>query len=115
MDSIFKTISAVAGIGGVSLGVLLIIFKEVIRKKIFPKLDRSQSYRIIRAIIFYTFITAIIGLVSYVVIELNRTNRPEPIVIQTNGDNSPALESSGSVEINYGDNEEVHNNSNPGK
>jgi hypothetical protein len=37
----------IAGIGGLALGVLLILFREVIRKKIFPVLTEKQGFQII--------------------------------------------------------------------
>ena len=39
----------VAGIGGLALGVLLIVFRDIIRKNIFPKLPPpAQAYRLLR-------------------------------------------------------------------
>jgi hypothetical protein len=45
---LFKTLGQVAGIGGIALGVLLILFKEIIRKSIFPTLKKDQAYRLLR-------------------------------------------------------------------
>ena len=59
----------VAGIGGVSLGVLLIIFRDVIRRNIFPRLGQDQAYRIIALVIVLTFSIAALGLGAWVYVE----------------------------------------------
>jgi hypothetical protein len=64
--SILKTVGQIAGIGGVSLGVFLLLFKEVIRKKIFPMLDKEQAYRLIRLFLVLTFLIALAGLGAWV-------------------------------------------------
>jgi nitrate reductase gamma subunit len=43
---ILKVAGAVAGIGGIAIGTLLLIFREVIRKNIFSTLTKSDSYRL---------------------------------------------------------------------
>ena len=43
-----KTFGQIAGIGGLSLGIFLFLFKEIIKKKIFPQLTKVQAYKIIR-------------------------------------------------------------------
>ncbi len=60
--NILKIVGQVAGIGGLSLGVLLLVFREVIRKNIFPTLTKVQSFRIIKLIIWLTFAVALIGM-----------------------------------------------------
>ena len=56
-----KTVGQVAGIGGIALAVLLTIFREVIRKSIFPKLDSDAGYRLLRLILVLTWSVAIAG------------------------------------------------------
>ncbi len=34
--TLFKILAQIAGIGGISLGVLLLLFRDIIRKNIFP-------------------------------------------------------------------------------
>src|SRR5438128_7877237 len=45
---LLKTVSKVAGIGGIALCVVLLVFQDVIRKNIFPMLTKDHAYRIIR-------------------------------------------------------------------
>jgi len=64
---ILKTVGEVAGIGGISLGVVLLVFREVIRKNVFPKLPAPEAYRLLRLIVVLTFGIGIAGLGAWVV------------------------------------------------
>jgi len=66
-----EVVGQVAGIGGLSLGVLLLLFREIIRKNIFPNLTKTQAYSIIKLIVVLTFIVAAFGIVAWVYIELD--------------------------------------------
>jgi len=55
----------IAGIGGLSLGIFLYIFREVIRKKFFSKLNSKESYLIIRLILVLTWSISVIGIVAW--------------------------------------------------
>ena len=62
MDAeVLKTVGQVAGIGGIALAVVLTIFREVIRKSIFPKLDPESGYRLLRLILVLTWSVALAG------------------------------------------------------
>jgi hypothetical protein len=64
--SILKIAGQVAGIGGLALGVFLLIFRDVIRKKIFPTLTKDHAYRLMRLIIVLAFLIAIFGIAAWV-------------------------------------------------
>jgi hypothetical protein len=62
MDAtLFKTLGQIAGIGGIALGVVLVLFREVIRKSIFPTLDQKDAYRLIRLIVVLVFVLGFAG------------------------------------------------------
>jgi hypothetical protein len=63
--SLLLTVGKIAGIGGIALGVVLIIFREVIRKNIFPNLAQVQGFRIIRLIVVLTFCIAALGVAAW--------------------------------------------------
>jgi hypothetical protein len=63
---ILKTVGQVAGIGGLALGVLLIVFRDIIRKRIFPKLPPAEAYRLLRLITVAVWSVAIVGIVAWV-------------------------------------------------
>jgi hypothetical protein len=70
MDAnILRHLGEVAGIGGLALGVFLILFREVIRKRIFPTLSKEHAYRIIRLFLVLTFVLAALGLGAWIFAE----------------------------------------------
>jgi hypothetical protein len=68
--SILKTFAEVAGIGGIALAVLLLIFRDVIRKNIFPKLPADYAYRIIRLIVVLTFTIAMTSIGGWIYLQV---------------------------------------------
>jgi Protein of unknown function (DUF4019) len=63
----------VAGIGGIALGVLLLLFRDVIRKNMFPMLGQTQAYRLIKLILILTFTIAALGLGAWVYVHTKST------------------------------------------
>src|SRR3982750_2049400 len=61
-----KVVAQVAGIGGIALAVLLMVFREVIRKNSFPSLSQQEGYRLLRLVIISTWSIAIIGVGAWV-------------------------------------------------
>jgi len=67
MDAqILKVAGQVAGIGGIALAVVLAIFREVIRKNLFPQLSKDQGFRLMRLIVALTFSIGVIGIAAWV-------------------------------------------------
>jgi hypothetical protein len=64
---LFKTLGQVAGIGGLSLGVFLLLFRDVIRKKIFPQLTKEQAYLLLKKISFYVWTVALAGIAAWLI------------------------------------------------
>jgi hypothetical protein len=62
---ILKDLTQVAGIAGLVVGALVLIFGSIIQKSIFPNLTKDQGYKIMRMIIVFSFATALIGLAGY--------------------------------------------------
>ena len=65
----FKVIGQVAGIGGLSLGIFLILFREVIRKNIFPTLTKSHAYSIIKLMVILIWSLALVGVLGWIFLE----------------------------------------------
>ena len=74
---LFKILGQIAGIGGIAFGTLLIIFREIVRKKIFPNLTKEQGYKLFRLIIILVFMVAIAGISSWTYIEKIRDNNSD--------------------------------------
>src|SRR5436305_1854519 len=62
---ILEIVGQVAGIGGIAFGIFLLIFREVIRKNIFPTLTREQSYKVIRLLLTLTFLISLFGITAW--------------------------------------------------
>jgi len=65
---LFKAVGMAAGIGGISLGVLLFVLRDIIKKNIFPKFkDEKNAYRLLRMIIWSVWTVALFGIAAWVV------------------------------------------------
>jgi tetratricopeptide (TPR) repeat protein len=78
----FKTLGQIAGIGGISLGVLLFILRGIIRKKIFPKFKNEKlAYRLLRLIVIVVWSVAIIGIAAWVITSIFNKKPGDTITI----------------------------------
>jgi hypothetical protein len=79
---ILKIVGQIAGIGGIAFGVFLLLFREVIRKNIFPTLTKEQSYRILRLLLVLTFFIGLTGVGAWIFItwtSVSKTSqKPDP-------------------------------------
>ncbi|MFS4456676.1 hypothetical protein [Maribacter sp. 2304DJ31-5] len=75
---LFNVLGKIAGIAGLSIGLILVIFREIIRRKIFPNLTKEQGYKILRLIIIFVFIIAMSGIVAWTYTEHIRNTRSNP-------------------------------------
>src|SRR3954452_11426105 len=67
MDAqVLRTVGQVAGIGGLALGVFLLLFRDIIRKNIFPKLPPAEAYRLLRLITGAVWSVALAGIAAWV-------------------------------------------------
>src|SRR5258708_11061824 len=67
MDAgIFKTLGATAGLAGLAIGLILLLYREIVRKNVFPALSKRDAYRLLRAIAVLSWSVAIVGIVSWV-------------------------------------------------
>ena len=71
---VLKVVGQVAGIGGIALGVFLLLFRDVVRKKIFPMLTREQGYRLLRLVLVLVWSVAILGVATWGYV----ATRPDP-------------------------------------
>ena len=90
---VIETVAKTAGIGGIAIGALLLIFRETLRKSIFPKMTREQGYKTIRMILVMVWTVALAGIAAWVWAgsqppgeTLSTTGDGSPIVTGTNGD-----------------------------
>lgn len=65
--NLFKTLGKIAGIGGLAIGLIIVIFSEFRRKSIFPSLDTDQAYNILKLLLLLTFAAGVIGVIVWAV------------------------------------------------
>ena len=63
---ILKTVGQIAGIGGIAIGTFLLLFRDVIRKNIFPTLSKDHAYRLLRLILILVWSVALVGIGAWV-------------------------------------------------
>lgn len=63
---VLKSVGAIAGIGGIALGVFLLLFRDIIRKNIFPTLPPQEAYRLLRLIAIAVWSVALAGIAAWV-------------------------------------------------
>lgn len=81
---LLSTLAQIAGIGGIALGVFLLIFRDVIRKRIFPTLTRQQAYRLLVLALVLSWSVAIAGIVAWLVVSANGGAKPVAETLQIN-------------------------------
>jgi hypothetical protein len=94
MDAgLLKTLGQLLGIGGLALGVFFFLFREVIRKSIFPTLKKDDAYRLLRLITVLIWSVAVIGIAAWLwgsqkapASSATTTGPESPVVQHTNGD-----------------------------
>lgn len=70
---ILKIMGQIAGIGGLVVGVFLLLSKDIIHKKIFPKLPKKKAYELLRLIVILAWLLAIFGIGCWVYLSLAGT------------------------------------------
>ncbi len=71
-------VGAVAGIGGIALVVVVLVFRDVIRRSIFPRLTREQSFRLLMTMVVSISVLAVGGLATYVIVTLADGDNTDP-------------------------------------
>ena len=73
---LIKTVGQIAGIGGLSIGSLILIFREIIRRSFFPTLTKQHGYRLLTLIVVLTWSISITGIVAWAYVERLKTVFP---------------------------------------
>jgi hypothetical protein len=75
-SDVFRSIGPAAGLAGLVVGMIVILFKEIIRKRIFPLLPKRDAYRLLRTILVLAWSLAIVGIGSWTYLEVNAREVP---------------------------------------
>ncbi|MBN2396299.1 MAG: hypothetical protein JXC36_07545 [Candidatus Atribacteria bacterium] len=87
---ILKTVGQIAGLGGFAVGILFLLFKEVIKKNIYSKLTKQQSFILIRLFLVLVWSVTLFGIASWTSIIIlekgklsNATSDSTSVIIKT--------------------------------
>lgn len=70
MDAeIIKIVGQIAGLGGIAVGTLLLLYRDIIRKNIFSKLGQTQGFVLLVLIIVLVWIIALSGIGAWVYVK----------------------------------------------
>src|SRR5262245_51185024 len=95
---LLKTLGQALGIGGLALGIFFLLFREVIRKSIFPTLKKDDAYRLLRLITVSIWSVAVIGIAAWIWGD----RKPAPPTVSTSGPQSPIVtDTKGNVVIDF--------------
>ncbi len=53
------------GLAGLSLAVVLIVFRDIIARKIFPQLEKKDAYRLLRLVALLSTLICILGMILW--------------------------------------------------
>lgn len=62
---IFKTVGAAAGVGGIGIGAVILIFRRILSLKIFPQLTKEQSFKLLNRMVVLSFCIGVLGILAY--------------------------------------------------
>ena len=60
-----EILGGVAGLGGAAVGLILLLYREIVRKNIFPRLSPKDAYRLLRHIAVLSWSVAMVGIVCW--------------------------------------------------
>jgi hypothetical protein len=72
---ILKIAGQIAGIGGLGIGIAIIVFRDIIRKNIFPSLTKAHAFKLLTLIAIMVFVIALAGIAAWVYTTTNQSNR----------------------------------------
>ena len=104
MDAeLLQTVGQIAGIGGLAIAMLLLVFRDIVAKNIFPQLKKDHAYSLLRLISILVFVVAIAGIGAWALVETDGADRTAGTAIETRGPNSPIVtDTDGDVTISIG-------------
>lgn len=67
MDAqILRIVGSVAGLAGLAVGMILQLYREIVRKNVFPMLTRTDAYKLLRTIAVLAWSVAMFGIFCWV-------------------------------------------------
>jgi hypothetical protein len=77
-NEVLEVVGRYAGLAGFSLGLILLIFRAVLKHNIFPTLNNQQAYSLLRLLIILTFSAGIFGVAAWAFTKGGGVPEPTP-------------------------------------
>src|SRR5450432_810659 len=62
---ILRVVGGVAGLAGLAVGMILLLYREILTKSVFPTLAKKDAYRLLRSIALLSWSVAMCGIVAW--------------------------------------------------
>jgi hypothetical protein len=62
----FRVVGGVAGLAGLAVGMILLLYREILTKNVFPTLSKRDAYRLLQNIAVLAWSVAMCGIVGWV-------------------------------------------------
>ncbi len=72
-----KAVGQTAGLAGIAIALATFVFRDIIRRNIFPNLTRMQGYRLLRLIVVLSSVLAALGIAAWVLVTVQEEKTPE--------------------------------------
>jgi len=87
MDAnILKTVGQIAGIGGLAIGMIVIVFRRVISKLVGEKLSKKQTYNVLMTIVICSWSIAVLGIGAWFFVTISQAQGSAEVLV---GDTRP--------------------------
>lgn len=94
MDAqLLKTVGSIAGVAGIALGIILLIYTEIVRRPSISKLSQKRSFELLRLIVIASWSIGVLGLGVWYWAQQPASNNPATTT--THGDRSPIVQGAG--------------------
>ncbi len=70
--ALFEELGKIAGLAGVSIGAVIVIFRQIIAKKIFPNLTRQQAFSLLKLIVILVWSIGVLGIGSWTYLRVTK-------------------------------------------
>ena len=60
----------IAGIAGITIGLVSTIFSLILKRRILPTLSSDQAFKILRLIVIFSFLIGVMGLGAWTYLEM---------------------------------------------
>jgi hypothetical protein len=92
--SVLTSLGQIAGLGGIAVGMVVLIYRDVLRNRLLARLSASQSFQILTLIIVLAWGIGVAGVVGWLAAP---TSRGSPTPISQEKCNSTINDNSGGV------------------